>query len=122
MSGSEVFREISTNARLRRVLRADRRLIEFAGAVGAAIFMSLVLHKRGVSMAAGLLLVPAAAAYLMRRTGNGLLLAAGLIVAVPYWYSLGSDKATVTRVAVVVGIAGLAVGAARWRWTLADVG
>lgn len=83
-----------------------------AGATGLAMFMSYVAYRYGPRMAGVLLLAAPVALFVLRRPHHGLMLAAGITVAMPYWTTFAFPQATVPRVAALLAAGGLVTGIA----------
>lgn len=90
-----------------------RVALEAALAAFAGLCLGYVVVSRGLMVALAIVCLVPFAAFVLRRPGNGLALAAGLIAVVPYWWTIGSNQLSIPRAALLVGAAGLVVGFAR---------
>jgi hypothetical protein len=86
-----------------------------AVALASGLVLSYVLTHRGAAYAGLALAVPFVAAWIIRRPGNGFLLAVVVLLTVPYWY------AHVWLVAPIVATGGLVMGVARTRLRAVDL-
>jgi O-antigen ligase len=105
-------------ARLETAPRLREGLGWAAAAVGAvAVGAATVGHAKYVAAVAGMGVL---AWFVLRRPGNGFLLALALALAAPYWVTLGAEQLPVERLVLVLAAGGLVAGAWRTRLSFVD--
>jgi len=98
--------------------RPAERALAVVGAAGAVALAFVVVHRS--PPAAGTLALAPLLAWLLTRSYGGLALGLVLVLALPYWWTVGTAQATVLRLAALAAATGL-LFAHRLRPCLTDV-
>lgn len=91
-----------------------------AGAAAVAVVLAFVLVRQSAAVAFAVVLLPFGAWLITRKTA-GLVIGLVLLLALPYWQSLGSTQASVLRVASVAAAATVLFAKTRPRWSATDM-
>lgn len=95
--------------------------LAYVVAIAASLLVAATLVHNGLKMAAPLVALPLAAALLMPRPRWALFAGIALLLAIPNWYTLGTAQLALFRVAAVLVLVPVIMGAPKLRWRATDL-